>query len=126
MKFYSVSISPEYGWLMYSGKEPIFNLIVDVLREEVPDPGELTIVPRHDGPGESGRHLNLPTLSADRYRAALAVLADRAVPRARAALYDGELSAAYPNREWGVGRVEALGDVTTVALIARNVLARMG
>ncbi|MFJ4847247.1 hypothetical protein [Streptomyces sp. NPDC088733] len=126
MKFYSVSISPEYGWLMYSGREPMFNLIVDILREELPAPGELTIVPRQDGPGDGGLHLNLLALPADRYRTALEILADGTIPRARAALYDGELIAVYPHWEWGDDRVKALGDIKTVALIARNVLARMG
>ena len=126
MNLYSVSISAEYSWLMYSGSEPMFGLMVEVLREGVPGLGELTVTPRHDGPHGAGRHLNLLTLPPDQYRAALRVLADQAVPRAREALYRGELSSAYGQYGGSAdGRIEALGDMKTVALIARNVLARM-
>ncbi|NUW41245.1 hypothetical protein [Nonomuraea rhodomycinica] len=126
MKLYSISLSPEYSWLMYSGSEPMFGLLLAVLREEVPGLGELTVVPRHDGPGAAGLHLNLLTLPPGQYRAALRVLADQAVLRARKELYGGELSSAYERRGGSAdGRIEALGDMKTVALIARNVLARM-
>ncbi|MFF4615333.1 hypothetical protein [Nonomuraea jabiensis] len=126
MNLYSVSLSPEYSWLMYSGSEPMFGLMVAVLREGVPGLGDLTVVPRHDGPGSAGLHLDLLTLPPGQYRAALRVLADQAVPRAREALYGGELSSAYEKYGGSAdGRIEALGDMRTVALIARNVLARM-
>ncbi|MEW2522277.1 hypothetical protein [Actinacidiphila alni] len=128
MKSFSVSVSPEYGWLMYHGGEPMFDLMLDVLRARVPGPAGLTVVPRDiDAPGGTGRHLNLLTLPPDQYRAALRVLAEQAVPAARAALYGGGLSTAYEKSGGsGDGRVPALGDMKTVALIARNVLARSG
>ncbi|MCX3063570.1 hypothetical protein [Streptomyces beihaiensis] len=126
MKPYSVGVSDEYGWIMYYGKAPTFDWLVDFLSERLSEcsPAGLPAL-RDQAVRESadGAHLYLPGLPPDRYRKALDILADQAVPAARQAMRT-TLAGVYPENDGADSAVPALGDVKTVALIARNVLRR--
>lgn len=118
MIYYSVSVTEDYGWIMYYGKAPMFDWLTDLLRDRVPELSEYSM--RETG---DGAYLNLPELPEPLYRRALEVLATEAAPAAQEAVRT-TLAGTYPVKDGYDWAVPAVGDVKTIALIARDVLAR--
>ncbi|MFR9799197.1 hypothetical protein ACL02U_25380 [Streptomyces sp. MS06] len=122
MKLYDVGVSAEYGWIMYYGSAPMFDWLVGFLSERLPE-GPPALRDRAVRESANAAHLYLPDLPPDRYRKALEILADETVPAARRAMRT-TLAGVYPETHGFDPAVPALGDVKTVALIARHVLRR--
>lgn len=118
MTYYRVLVSKEYGWVMYYGSAAMFDWLVEFLARRLPGMDE-GLVRKAD----SIVSLHLTELPPPQYQEALTVLAREAVPAAQDAL-SGPLAGVFP-MEFGVDTsLAAVGDVKTIALIARNLLAR--
>ncbi|MDH6575702.1 hypothetical protein [Kitasatospora sp. MAP5-34] len=118
MKYYSVSVSDDYGWIMYYGQAPMFDWLVDFLRDRVPGMSDHSVRESADAV-----HLYLPELPAPLYRQVLEVLAHQAAPAAQEAVRT-TLNGVYPVSDGWDRAVPAVGDVKTIALISRRVLTR--
>jgi hypothetical protein len=119
VRYYSITFNDMHGWIMYYGAEPLFRWLTAYLDQRVPGLSERTLREERDAVW-----LYLPDLPRDARLRALRILAEEAPAAAADFLADksretrATIAPEHDRTTW------ALGDVKTLALIARNLLAR--
>jgi len=117
VKYYSVSVTETHGWIMYVGSEALFRWLTDYLDDRVPGLREQTL-----REAQNAVYLYLPDLPRAAYLRTLEVLG-RDAPAAAAEVVPSLIQYRAPGTSHQEQVVSVLGEVKTLALIARNTLA---